>query len=156
MSDYFFFQFKLCLEIPQRPSLSPLQTDIVHKLAGEASRKISAIFGSLSSGLQKENQTLMAKTAKLDSELHDITKACEKAQLWRENVLNGCPVLFEETGMIFTLKPLGQLMQSTDKLPQVSGSSTIEVESTNDGMFVSLMYILLLYNTHTHNNQAYW
>lgn len=102
-------------------------------LAGEASRKISAIFASLSSVLQRENQTLKAKTAKLESELHDITKACEKAQLWRENVLNGCPVMFEETGMIFTLTLLGQLTQNADRLTeQVSGSSTAEVQSGND------------------------
>lgn len=88
--------------------------------------------------LQRENQTLKAKTAKLESELHDITTTCEKAQLWRENVLNGCPVLFEETGMIFTLKLLGQLMQNTERFTEeVSGSSTAEVQSGNNaGMFL--------------------
>lgn len=107
----------------------------MHKLADEASRKISAMFASLSSVLQKENQTLMANAAKLESELQDITKACEKAQLWRENILNGCPVLFEETGMIFTLKQLGRLMQSTDKITPLS---TTGVQSTDVGMYVYL------------------
>lgn len=110
----------------------------MHVLAGEASRKINAIFASLSAALQRENQTLKAKTANLERELHDITKACEEAKRWRENVLNGSPVLFEETGMIFTLKLLGQLMRNTDRFTEeVSGSSTAEVQSGNDaGMFL--------------------
>lgn len=130
----------------------------MHMLAGEASRKISAIFTSLSSTLQRENQTLKAKTAKLEGELHDVSKACEKAQQWRENVLNGSPVLFEETGMIFTLKLSGQLRQNSDRFTEaVSGSSTAEVQSGNDvGMF--LLFVYLKKSTHTHNsanNQAY-
>lgn len=117
----------------------------MHVLAGEASRKINAIFASLSSVLQRENQTLNAKTTKLESELHDITKACEKAQLWRENVLNGCPVLFEETGMIFTLKLLGQLMQNTDRSTE-EVSSTAEVQSGNDaGMFCVVLCMFMFY-----------
>lgn len=124
---------------PKQPLLSPIQADIVQVLAGEASRKINAIYTNLSSVLQRENQNLKAKAGKLESELQDITKDCEKAQLWRENVLNGCPVLFEETGMIFTLKLFGQLIKNTDKLTEeVSGSSsTDEVQSGNDaGMFL--------------------
>lgn len=109
-------------------------------LAGEASRKISAIFTSLSSMLQKENQNLKAKAGKLESQLQDITKDCEKAQLWRENVLNGCPVLFEETGMIFTLKLFGQLIKNTDKLTEEGSGSSSAAEVQNEidaGMFLS-------------------
>lgn len=117
------------------------QTNTVEMLACEASRKIDAIFTHLSSMLLKENQTLKAKVEKLDSELQDMTKNFENAQLWRENVLNGCPVLFEESGMIFTLKLFGQLMKNTDKLTEgVAGPTPAAVlQSGNDaGMFLQL------------------
>lgn len=136
---FFFFLIKVvCIfKSPNQPS--PLQADIVQVLAGEASRKINAIYTNQSSVLQRENQDLKAKAGELESKLQDITKDCEKAQLWRENVLNGCPVLFEETGMIFTLKLFGQLMRNTEKLTEEApgSSSTAEVQSGNDaGMFL--------------------
>lgn len=47
-----------------------------------------------------------------------MTANYENARMWRENVLNGCPVLFEETGLIFTLKPFGNLKKNPDKMTE--------------------------------------
>lgn len=87
-------------------------------LACEATRKIHAIFFQLSSLLHKENQTLKGKVGKLETELSTVTKNFDNAKMWRENVLNGCPVLFQESGQVFALKLFGKLMAKTDKLPQ--------------------------------------
>lgn len=92
------------------------QPDIVEMLAREATRKINAIFSQLSSMLHKETQTLRAKVGKLEGELNTMTKNFENAKLWRENVLKGCPVLCEESGLIFALKLFGKLMKKTDQL----------------------------------------
>ncbi len=83
-------------------------------LVWEAARKINAVFSQLSSMLLSENKTLKARVGQLESKLKTVTENFENARMWRENVLNGCPVLFEESGLIFTLKPLGMLKIKTD------------------------------------------
>lgn len=87
-------------------------------LAREATRKIGAIFSQLSLMLHNDNQTLKAKVEQLESELKTATGNFENARLWRENVLNGCPVLFEHTGLIYTLKPFGRLKRKMDLLTE--------------------------------------
>lgn len=74
--------------------------------------------------LHNENKTLKAKVGQLESELKTTTENFENARMWRENVLNGCPVLFEQSGLVYTLKPFGKLKRMTDKLTEgVTGSS---------------------------------
>ena len=92
-------------------------------LAREATRKISAIFSQLTSVLHNENKTLHATMGRLESELTAMTENFENARKWRENVLNGCPVLFEQSGLIFTLKPFGKLKRKGDEVMEgVTGS----------------------------------
>lgn len=93
-------------------------------LACEATRKISTVFSQVSLLLLAENRTLKAKVGQLESELKTVTESFENARVWRENVLNGCPVLFKQSGQVFTLKPLGKLNIRTDKVAEGgSGSS---------------------------------
>lgn len=93
-------------------------------LACEATRKISTVFSQVSLLLLAENRTLKAKVGQLESELKTVTESFENARVWRENVLNGCPVLFKQSGQVFTLKPLGKLKIRTDKVAEGgSGSS---------------------------------
>ncbi|XP_039893787.1 zinc finger protein 260-like isoform X2 [Simochromis diagramma] len=93
-------------------------------LACEATRKISTVFSQVSLLLLAENRTLKAKVGQLESELKTVTESFENARVWRENVLNGCPVLFKQSGQVFTLKPLGKLNIKTDKVAEGgSGSS---------------------------------
>lgn len=87
-------------------------------LAQEATRKIDTIFTQLSSLLHNENKTLKAKVGQLESQLTTMTANFENARMWRENVLNGCPVLFEQTGLIFTLKPFGKFKRKPDKITE--------------------------------------
>lgn len=94
------------------------QPAILELLAREATRKIHTIFCQLSSVLHNENQTLKTKAGKLESELNTMTKNYEDAKMWRENVLKGCPVLFEESGLVFALKLFGKMMRQTDKLAE--------------------------------------
>lgn len=78
-------------------------------LAREATRKVNAIFCQMSAALQSQNQALRARVGQLESELKTATKNFENATTWRENVLSGCPVLFEESGLVFILKLFGKL-----------------------------------------------
>lgn len=87
---------------------------MVEMLAREAARKIDAVFSQLTSVLLTENQSLKASVGRLESELKTATTQYENARMWRENVLNGCMVLFERSGLVFTLKPLGKLVRETD------------------------------------------
>lgn len=87
-------------------------------LAREATRKIDTVFSQLSSMLRNENKTLKARVGQLEDELKTMTENFEDARMWRENVLSGCPVLFEQSGLIFTLKPFGKLKRKTDKLTE--------------------------------------
>lgn len=74
--------------------------------------------------LHNDNKTLKAKVRQLENELKTTTESFENARLWRENVLNGCPVLFEQSGLIYTLKPFGKLKRKTDELTEeVTGST---------------------------------
>lgn len=99
-------------------SSQPDFDSIVEMLAREATRKISAIFSQLSSLLHNENKTLSTKVGQLENELKTMTENYENARMWRENVLNGCPVLFEQSGLIFTLKPFGKLKRKTDEVTE--------------------------------------
>lgn len=99
-------------------SSQPELDDIVETLAREVARKINAIFSQLSSTLLSDNQTLKARVGQLESELTAVTKNFENARMWRENVLSGCPVLFEQSGLIYTLKPFGVLKKKTDQLTE--------------------------------------
>lgn len=87
-------------------------------LSREATRKISAVFSQLSSLMHNENQTLKAKVGQLESELKTVTENYENARTWRENVLNGCPVLFEQSGLIYTLKPFGKLNRQAERVTE--------------------------------------
>ena len=98
-------------------------------LAQEATRKISSIFSQLSSLLLAENHSLKAQVGQLETELKAATESCENAKMWRENVLNGCPVLFKQSGLILTLKPCGRLAIKTDNpLRGVSDSSPADAQ----------------------------
>lgn len=92
--------------------------DIAEVLAREVARKINAIFSQLSSTLLSDNQTLKARVGRLESELTTVTKNYENARLLRENVLSGCPVLFEQSGLIYTLKPFGVLKKKMDQVTE--------------------------------------
>ncbi|TNN01218.1 hypothetical protein fugu_010600 [Takifugu bimaculatus] len=82
---------------------------VVDTMAREATRKVSAIFCLMSAALQSQNQALRARVGQLERELKTATKNFENATTWRENVLSGCPVLFEESGLVFILKLFGKL-----------------------------------------------
>lgn len=99
-------------------SSQPELVDIAEVLAREVARKINAIFSQLSSTLLSDNQTLKTRVGQLESELTTVTKNYENARLWRENVLSGCPVLFEQSGLIYTLKPFGVLKKKTDQVTE--------------------------------------
>lgn len=99
-------------------SSQPELVDIAEVLAREVARKINAIFSQLSSTLLSDNQSLKARVGQLESELTTVTKNYENARLWRENVLSGCPVLFEQSGLIYTLKPFGVLKKKTDQVTE--------------------------------------
>lgn len=86
--------------------LQPDFGNMVDLLTREATRKISSVFAPL---LLAENSSLKARVGRLESELKAVTESLENSNLWRENVLSGCPVLFQDSGLIFTLKPLGKL-----------------------------------------------
>ncbi|XP_029301580.1 gastrula zinc finger protein XlCGF52.1-like isoform X1 [Cottoperca gobio] len=92
--------------------------NIVEMLAREATRKINTIFSQLSSMLLNENQTLKGQVRQLESKLKTTAENFENARMWREYVLNGSPVLFEQSGLIYSLKPFGKLKTKTDKLTE--------------------------------------
>lgn len=106
-------------------------------LACEATRKISAIFSQLSLALHRENQTLRAKVGKLEKELKTTSENFENAKTWKENVLTGCPVLFEESGLIFALRPFGKLAKNPDTLkvgaPELSLPPVVQNGCDNGG-----------------------
>ncbi|XP_029374270.1 oocyte zinc finger protein XlCOF6-like [Echeneis naucrates] len=108
------------------------QSSIMEMIAWEAARKIDAIFCLLSSMLDNENKTLKAKVGQLESKLKTTTEHFENARMWRENVLSGCPVLFEQSGLIFTLKPFGMLKTKTDEVTEKMSDST-SADGTHSG-----------------------
>lgn len=85
-------------------------------LAREATRQVSAIFCQMSAALHSQNQTLRARVAQLESELKTVIKNFEHATTWRENVLSGYPVLFEDSGLVFILNLFGKLEKNPDKV----------------------------------------
>lgn len=62
----------------------------------------------------------------LESDLKTTTENFENARKWRENVLNGCPVLFEQSGLIFTLKPFGKLKVKTEGVTETAPAAGTE------------------------------
>lgn len=106
---------------------------MIEMLAQEAARKINNIFTQLCTMLHSGNETLRARVAELESQLKSVTEMFENARMWRENVLHGCPVLFEPSGLIYTLKPFGKLKRKPDKENgDVTGSPLTGVQSEHD------------------------
>lgn len=76
--------------------------------------------------------------AQLESELKTVMQKFENATRWRENVLSGYPVLFEESGLVFILKPYGKLEKSPDKVTAAELTNVPLVQSGCDyGRFQS-------------------
>lgn len=71
--------------------------------------------------------------AQLESELKTATKKCESAATWRENVLSGCPVLFEESGLVFILKLFGKLEKNPHKEDAAGLGAVPLVQDGSDG-----------------------
>lgn len=86
------------------------------QLAREATRKIDTIFSQVFPVMHSENKTLKSKVCFLESLLKTMTENYENARKWRENVLSGCPVLFEQSGLVYTLKPIGTLKAKVDEV----------------------------------------
>lgn len=108
------------------------QPDIVDLLAREATRKINAIFCQMSATLHSQNQTLQARVGQLESELKTVIKNFENATTWRENVLSGYPVLFEESRLVFVLKLFGILDKSPDEVTAAELTDVPVVQSGCD------------------------
>lgn len=98
-------------------------------LAREATRKVNAIFCQMSAALQSQNQSLRASVAQLESELKTVIKNFENATTWRENVLSGYPVLFEDSGLVFTLKLFGKLEKNQDEITAAEVATVPLVQS---------------------------
>lgn len=94
-------------------------------LISEAARKISSIFSQLSSSLLAENRKL---NAQLEAELKSAAEGLENARLWRENVLNGGPVLLEQSSTVFPMKPLIRLKRKMDDGNPPAASAEVEGE----------------------------
>lgn len=102
-------------------------------LAREATRKVDAIFYQMSAALQSQNRTLRARVGQLESELKTATRKAENATTWRENVLSGCPVLFEESGLVFILKLFGKLEKNPDKEDAAGLAAVPPVQDGSEG-----------------------
>ncbi|KAG8001777.1 Zinc finger protein Gfi-1b [Nibea albiflora] len=109
---------------------------VVEMLSREATRKISAVFSQLFSMLHNENATLKSEVGELQSKLKTVTVNFENTRKWRENVLSGCPVLFEQSGLLFSLKPFGKLeVNKSTLMERVTGSAP----ETQTGQIAALM-----------------
>lgn len=102
-------------------------------LAREAARKVAAIFCQVSAALQSQNRALRARVGQLESELKTATRNFENATTWRENVLSGCPVLFEESGLVFILKLFGKLEKTPPKEDAAGEPARPLVQEGSDG-----------------------
>lgn len=87
----------------------------------------------MSAALQGQNQTLRARVEQLESELKTALKNFENATTWRENVLSGCPVLFEESGLVFILKLFGKLEKNPHKEDAAGLTAVPLVQNGSDG-----------------------
>lgn len=101
-------------------------------LAREATRKVNAIFCQMSAALHSQNQTLRARVAQVESELETVIKNFENATTWRENVLSGYPVLFEDSGLVFILKLFGKLEKTPDNVTAAELANAPLVQSGCD------------------------
>ncbi|XP_013890050.1 zinc finger protein 708 [Austrofundulus limnaeus] len=95
------------LTLDRRPDFD----SVVGLLAREATRTIGGVFSQLIA----ENAALKTRVGRLESELKTATESLQRSNLWRENVLSGCPVLFQDSGLVFTLKPLGKLTINSNR-----------------------------------------
>ncbi|XP_056138886.1 zinc finger protein 226-like [Lampris incognitus] len=89
-------------------------TSVTQALAREAARKMDGLFTQLSTPARAENLTLKTKVGRLESELKSVAKKLENLKKCKDNILKGCPVLFEETGLIWALKPCGKMKERGD------------------------------------------
>lgn len=87
----------------------------------------------MSAALQSQNQALRARVGQLERELKTATKNLENATTWRENVLSGCPVLFEESGLVFILKPFGKLEKNPQREAAAGLTAVPPVQDGADG-----------------------
>lgn len=69
----------------------------------------------------------------LERELKTATKNVENATTWRENVLSGCPVLFEESGLVFILKLFGKLEKNPHREDAAGFTAVPLVPDGSDG-----------------------
>lgn len=70
--------------------------------------------------------------AQLESELKTMMKKFENATTWRENVLSGYPVLFEDSGLVFILKLFGKLEKNPVKVTAAESTNVPLVQSGCD------------------------
>ncbi|XP_077396412.1 uncharacterized protein LOC144032835 isoform X2 [Festucalex cinctus] len=68
---------------------------------------------------------LQDKVSELERQLKAVTEDLDIIRVWRENLLSGCPVLNEQTGLLFTLKPYGVLVKS--ELAKEDAESTSDI-----------------------------
>lgn len=76
--------------------------------------------------VQRDHKTLTDKVGQLESELKSMKEECESVRSWRENVLKGSPVLFEDSGLVFTLQPYGKLASTDGVTLEPSASALIQ------------------------------
>lgn len=109
---------------------------MVELLAQEASRKINCVFLQLLDTTTKEKLMLQDKVSELERQLKAVTEDFDVIRLWRENVLTGCPVLNEQTGWVFTLKPFGVLVNSDELAKEDTESTTSAIVIRIKGAFI--------------------
>lgn len=108
------------------------QPGLVDMMACEAARKVDAIFCQMTAALRSQSRSLGARVGQLESELKAVMKNLENATAWRENVLSGCPILFEESGLVFILKLFGKLEKNPDKVTTAELTAVPLVQNGRD------------------------
>lgn len=111
--------------------------------------------------LQRENTTLKATVGQLQSELKTMRENFESTRAGRNSILNGCPILIEKSGLIFTSKSSGELKSKTEFMKNdITGElfSAVVQRGPDVGMLTTglLLYICIkltsrssLVNIHT-------
>ncbi|XP_077468432.1 uncharacterized protein LOC144084042 [Stigmatopora argus] len=88
----------------------------VEVLAQDATTELNNVFLQLFDSASRETLTLRDKVSELEGQLKSVTDDLDKYKSWKDSVMNGCPVLNEETGWIMTLKPYGKLVEMPEGL----------------------------------------